>query len=285
MSFRWLPYEERAAAWNMAVDEAILEAHLQGRVPVTLRFYGWSPPAVSLGYAQRLPASVIEKIRARGFDVVRRPTGGRAVLHQGDLTYSFIGSSQSCEADCPDLSNPTVNPGGSATALLPASVSQSYLQICEGLLAGLRNLGLQAEIGRGRNPYNRFEDCFQTTTNADLQIDGLKVVGSAQLRRKHAVLQHGSILLHQEQALLPDLLAAAPEKTVAVLNGTTEGAVKSNVRHCNIFDLIEARPMVEIERAFLDGFKVATGEEFLEQPLTEFEQEVAAQLLNKYSRL
>ncbi|MFX4639419.1 hypothetical protein ABTA98_19580, partial [Acinetobacter baumannii] len=87
------------------------------------------------------------------------------------MTYSYVGS----DSD------------------LGSSVLDSYLAICAGLLEGLKLLGVDAEIGKGRRPYNRFQDCFQTTTTADLQVDGLKIVGSAQLRRKHAVLQHGSI--------------------------------------------------------------------------------------------
>lgn len=261
MNFRWLPYCEGEAAWNMAIDEAILEAHLQRRSPTTLRFYGWAPPAVSLGYAQRIDERVIADIISRGFRVVRRPTGGRAVLHQGDLTYSFVGSSSQSVGG---------QSNGSDVALLPPSVSESYLQICEGLIQGLKRLGLDAEIGRGKGGYNRFQDCFQSTTSADLQVNGLKIVGSAQLRRKHAVLQHGSILLNQDQLLMPQLLSLAT-------------SAPTSPRHCNVFDMIGTLPIEKIERALLEGFYHGNGQRFEKGTLTDFEIELAKSLLPKYA--
>jgi lipoate-protein ligase A len=281
VNLRWLPYAEGEAAWNMAVDEAILESHRQGHSPTTLRFYGWAPPAVSIGYAQRIDALVVDDIIARGFSVVRRPTGGRAVLHQGDLTYSYVGSSgvnsssehsSSRHAGCSSLSN---SPSDGNLALLPPSVSKSYLQICEGLIEGLKRLGIEAEIGRGKGGYNRFQDCFQTTTSADLQVNGLKVVGSAQLRRKHAVLQHGSILLNQDQLLMPQLLSGS---TSAQLSSD-----QANPRHCNVFDLIEVLPIKQIEQAFLEGFCQTSGQRFEQGRLTDLEIELARTLLPKYS--
>lgn len=277
MKFRWLPYREGNAAWNMAVDEAILEAHLQGLVPTTLRFYGWSPPAVSLGYAQRIDEKVVKAIVARGLNVVRRPTGGRAVLHQGDLTYSFVGSSSdssersSIDPSSDSTSNSKITSEASRTrfATLPSGVADSYLQICHGLINGLTNLGLQAEIGRGKGGYNRFQDCFQSTTSADLQVNGLKIVGSAQLRRKHAVLQHGSILLNQDQQLMSQLLEIP--------------VVSASARHCNVFDLIDEVPIEQIERAFLEGFCDSNGQRFEGGKLTDFELSLADSLLKKYA--
>jgi lipoate-protein ligase A len=290
VNFRWLPYCEGEAAWNMAIDEAILEAHLQRRSPTTLRFYGWAPPAVSLGYAQRIDERVIADIISRGFRVVRRPTGGRAVLHQGDLTYSFVGSSSpsvggqsngahatDAESKChPNAAHSIGNHStsgqltGSDVALLPPSVSESYLQICEGLIQGLKRLGLDAEIGRGKGGYNRFQDCFQSTTSADLQVNGLKIVGSAQLRRKHAVLQHGSILLNQDQLLMPQLLSLAT-------------SAPTSPRHCNVFDMIGTLPIEKIEQALLEGFYHANGQRFEKGTLTDFEIELAKSLLPKYA--
>ena len=90
-----MPYGVYDAVTNMAVDEALLDLHIQGKTPPTLRFYGWAPPAVSFGYAQKVSDSTIERIKKAGYDVVRRPTGGRAVLHEGELTYCFIAASKS----------------------------------------------------------------------------------------------------------------------------------------------------------------------------------------------
>ena len=127
-TWRLIDFESFDAATNMAVDEAILEAHLDGLVPPTLRFYGWAPPAVSICYGQKLPEKVRQKIIARGFDVVRRPTGGRAVLHLDELTYSFVGSGK----------------------MQGASVIESYKKICQALISGFKHLGVDVEIGQGR---------------------------------------------------------------------------------------------------------------------------------------
>ncbi|MEW5933385.1 MAG: biotin/lipoate A/B protein ligase family protein, partial [Bacillota bacterium] len=115
-------------ATNMAVDEAIMLAHARGEVPPTLRFYGWRPPALSLGYAQKAEREVdLEACRRAGVDVVRRPTGGRAVLHDREVTYSVVIS----------------------TALFPGSVVETYRRLSAGLVEGLRLLGLQAEVQEG----------------------------------------------------------------------------------------------------------------------------------------
>ena len=186
-------------AWNMAVDEAMLEAHRQGLAPPTLRVYRWARPTLSLGYAQRLDGLDLAAPRAAGVDVVRRPTGGRAVLHAGDLTYAVVASG------------------------LPASVSASYRRIADALVDGLAGLGLAPAVVPGATRPGRSAACFASSTRADLVVDGRKVVGSAQLRREGAVLQHGTIYLARPAALaarvlpdeegvadLADLLGAAP---------------------------------------------------------------------------
>jgi lipoate-protein ligase A len=287
VKLRWIPYAPHKPAWNMAVDEAILEARLREIVPPTLRFYGWAPPAVSLGYAQRLSTAVLSEIRKRGLDVVRRPTGGRAVLHEGELTYSFVGSSSDSASSNRTSANHAeaveTGPFKIDAQNLSGSVSVSYLQICQGLLRGFKNLDIAAEIGRGHGGYTRFEDCFQTTTNADLQINGLKAVGSAQLRRKSAVLQHGSILLQQSQDLMPSLVDQAA--SMAVGKCGVEQRDSSTKRHANLFDLVEIRDVETVEAAFVRGFNEAFEAEFERCELTEFETELAASLLSKYEVL
>lgn len=233
-SWRFIPYEVFDAATNMAVDEAILEAHLQGFVPPTLRFYGWSKAAVSIGHSQSLPDNVVEYIKNAGYDLVRRPTGGRAVLHDNELTYSFVGSEG-----------------------LGVSILDAYEQICRGLIEGLESFGVKAGIGKSGVSCKDLQDCFLATTGSDLQVDGKKIAGSAQLRRKHAVLQHGSILLKQEQDALPSLLAAGGEQ-------------KSNgARHVNLFELLGAEPSCpELSERFRQGFSRVFGAEFVESELT-----------------
>lgn len=248
MNFRLLHYQVYDAASNMALDEAILESHRKGLVPPTLRFYGWAPPAVSIGYSQKMDPETIARIKSKGFDVVRRLTGGRAVLHSGELTYSFIAS----------------------PPLLSEQLNEAYRQICKGLILGLKHLGVEANLGKSTKQYKDFSDCFMATTQADLQVNDKKMVGSAQLRRQGAVLQHGSILLDQPQNLLPDLL-----ETKSTTNATD--------RHSN-FNQVAGREVsvVEMENAFTRGFSEAFDADFKSGELTQFEKELLNDLRASY---
>ena len=141
------------AAFNMAIDEALIENI--GDVPI-LRIYGWSPGAVSIGYFQSIQEEVdLEKCSKIGVDVVRRLTGGGAVLHEFELTYSFI------------------------TKQYPQNIMESYSWICEAIVASINRLGFDANF----IPLN------------DIVVKGKKVSGSAQTRRKGVLLQHGTVLL------------------------------------------------------------------------------------------
>jgi len=222
-NWRLIDYECFDAATNMALDEAILDAHIAGAVPATLRFYGWAPPAVSIGYGQKLPEKARERITARGFDVVRRPTGGRAVLHLDELTYSFVGSGKN----------------------LGSSVIESYKKICQALILGFKNLGVDVEIGKGQAAGSQMHDCFTATTTADLHYKGKKIVGSAQLRRHDALLQHGSILLCQEQNLMGELLLSK-----------VKDAAEDSQRHANLFEITgTVVSALELIPAFKAGFE------------------------------
>lgn len=174
-TFRLIHSPPMAGADNMALDEALLEAVGDGRSPPTVRLYAWEPPCVSLGYAQ--PAADVDhdRLRRAGWELVRRPTGGKAILHTDELTYSVIGP-----ADHP---------------LLAGGVLSSYRRLSAGLQLALRNFGLRPEMqaapaANGRNPI-----CFQDPGAYELTVGGLKLIGSAQLRRGRAVLQHGSLPL------------------------------------------------------------------------------------------
>ncbi|MBU6452202.1 MAG: lipoate--protein ligase family protein [Cyanobacteria bacterium REEB67] len=233
-TFRLVPYEEYDAETNMAVDEALLELHLQGKTPPTLRFYGWTPPAVSFGYAQKVAPETIARIKKAGYDVVRRPTGGRAVLHEGELTYCFIASSKSETIDFstaqklalveqsdfePDSQLLYESP---YEAILESSVARAYRQICNALINGLTELGVETSLGKSTDgSYKNNEDCFQATTQADLQYEGKKLVGSAQLRRRNGVMQHGSIILNQAQDKMAELLGESDKaaSSQALKNG------------------------------------------------------------------
>ncbi len=263
MSDRWrfIPYQVHDAATNMAIDEAILEAHLKGEVPPTLRIYGWAPPAVSIGYGQRLSDSIEQRIRSRGFDIVRRPTGGRAVVHANELTYSFVGSA------------------GAEQGILSESVITAYKQICEGLIRAFEFLGVQLELGASSSDYKNAHDCFLATTSADLHHDGRKMIGSAQLRRRHAVLQHGSILLDQPQDLMSELMFG--KKTVECDEKNPTAA-----RHANLFEVMGRTVRIEnLEIALNRGFEQAFGREWVASQLSDSEKRITSSLQPHYEQL
>ncbi|MGA7933946.1 MAG: biotin/lipoate A/B protein ligase family protein, partial [Kovacikia sp.] len=165
--------------------------------PPTLRFYTWNPVAISLGYHQRQWADHWQHLQWNGqaIDLVRRPTGGRAVLHQGDLTYAVI------------------------TSGLQGNRVQVYQTICEFLIQGWRSLGLDLHYGQADRGYIHNPNCFGTSTDADLILaEGSKLIGSAQLRRGTTVLQHGSMQLQPDAALFHQVFGVKPTLPKVSLN-------------------------------------------------------------------
>lgn len=194
----------------MAIDAWLLEQHRLGQHPPTLRFYRWCPTAISLGYHQRHYPDFWQQLTWQGerVDLVRRPSGGRAVLHQGDLTYAVITS------------------GVSGTRM------QAYQQICEFLIRGWRALGVDLHYGEAGRGYIQNPNCFGTATGADLvSSEGVKLIGSAQLRRSQAILQHGSIRLSTDPVLFRQVFATELPPLVppslseeAIINALTAAA-------------------------------------------------------------
>lgn len=240
----------------MAIDEALLELHLRGKTAPTLRFYGWTPAAVSIGYSQKISPETVKRIKEKGYSVVRRPTGGRAVLHEGELTYCFIASSEGDE--------PARGP-----VMLAPSVNRAYKQICQALTAGLSRLGVETALGKSDSPYKSLEDCFDATTTADLHYQGKKIVGSAQLRRKHGVLQHGSIMLDQKQDAMAQILG---------LNRDSE-----LVRHANLYELAKVERL-DVEEAIGSGFTDVFNCRFAVYDLSAEEWEVVDSLKSDKAR-
>lgn len=179
----------RSGAVNMAVDEAIAEAAAAGAVPPTLRFYRWHIPTVSLGRFQKLADVDETQMAAHGYDLVRRATGGRAILHVDELTYSVAGS----------IEDPHMAGG----------VMDAYLRFSNALLSGLTSLGLKAEKAGSRSRAGRelSAACFETPSAYEITAWGRKLMGSAQSRRKGYVLQHGSLPLWGDVTRLVDVLA------------------------------------------------------------------------------
>ena len=171
-------------AWNMAVDEAILESAASGQNLPTLRIYRWQPACLSLGYAQPLADVDQGELSQRGWELVRRPTGGRAILHTDELTYSVTGPQ-----DEPRLAG---------------SVLDSYRVLAQALLRALQLLGLPAEAhahnASAGNPSPGSESqnpvCFEVPSHYEITVNGKKLIGSAQARRREGVLQHGSLPLY-----------------------------------------------------------------------------------------
>ena len=222
--------------YNMAVDEELLARAQAGESRAVLRFYGWHPPTVSLGRFQKSETAVnTEACKRLGFDIVRRITGGRAVLHDKELTYSII-----ARTDDP---------------LFPGTVLGTYKVIASGLLAGLRNLGLPAEIvSRGGRYAERVDKnakdaaCFSSPSWYEILVNGRKIIGSAQRRVSGAFLQHGSILMDYDS-----------QQEAAVIPGGCAGDVVT----CIMRELGREVPLDEMKQAFLQGFKEALDIEFI----------------------
>jgi len=168
-----------SGAWNMAVDEAILE-HVQagqGKSLPTLRLYAWDPACLSLGQAQPFADVDYAQLNTRGWDVVRRATGGRAILHTDELTYSVTGSVEE--------------------PVLAGGVLESYNRLAQALLLAVKNLGLPVEMRKGKANESAAPNpvCFEVPSTYEITVGGKKLIGSAQARKKEGVLQHGSLPL------------------------------------------------------------------------------------------
>jgi len=191
----WLLLDDGGAdgAWNMAVDEALLDGWAAGPAdaPPLLRLYGWSPAALSLGRAQPARASHDAAVlRERGVGLVRRPTGGLAVLHDREVTYAVVARSD--------------------RGRLAGGVVETYRRIAGAIVAGLRELGVDATAVEPRQTERTGgPSCFAATSAWELAAHGRKLVGSAQLRRRGAMLQHGSIPLRLDERELGAALGGA----------------------------------------------------------------------------
>jgi lipoate-protein ligase A len=182
-----------AGATNMAIDEAILRAVATGDAPPTLRFYAWDPPCLSLGRSQPVSDVDPQALQAAEYDLIRRPTGGRAILHIDELTYSIIAR----EGD------PRVAGG----------VVESYRRISRALVRGLERLGLAGIVADQRIENHRQEGpvCFEMPSDYEITVGGRKLVGSAQMRAQGVVLQHGALPLYGDIARLCPLLSSHPD--------------------------------------------------------------------------
>ncbi|MDN7226823.1 biotin/lipoate A/B protein ligase family protein [Planococcus liqunii] len=201
----------------MAMDEALLDWHSEGLIPPVIRFYGWNPATLSIGYFQRVEKEIdMDQVSALGLGFVRRPTGGRGVLHEHELTYSVIVSE-----DYPEM---------------PETVTEAYRVISGGLLQGFKNLGLDAYFSVPDTDEKRADlkkpksaVCFDAPSWYEMVVEGKKVAGSAQTRQKGVILQHGAILLDLDaEKLLSVFKFSSPESEEAMRRKIPEKAVAIN---------------------------------------------------------
>jgi len=241
-------------ASNMAVDEAILQSVTERRAPPTLRLYAWNPPCLSLGYGQKTADVDYARAASLGWDVVRRPTGGRAILHTDELTYSLA-----LPAD-DDLSVGTV--------------IDSYRRISAALVAGLSYLGVQPQADRrAERTVVVGAVCFDTTSHYEITVAGRKLVGSAQLRRQGGILQHGSIPLTGDLARICNALAYPDEST------RDAAKIALRARAITLSDALSTTITYEnVARAIIQGFAETFAIDFTPEMLTPAEQSRAAHL-------
>ncbi len=202
-AFRLVVTEALDGAQNMALDEALLMGRQRRASPPTIRLYAWDPPTISLGYGQRLDARIDEAAAAAlGVGLVRRPTGGSAILHEGpesELTYSVVAG----EGDFPGADD----------------LLGTYRWIGAALCEGLRALGTAAEMVavQPSDPSSMPTFCFARTGSYEIEVEGRKLVGSAQRRQGGAFLQHGAVMLDAH----PDRLARVFPRQDEPLRGMT----------------------------------------------------------------
>lgn len=214
MNWRLIDSYLADGATNMAVDEAILHAHAEGAVPPTVRFYGWKEPTLSIGYFQKILREInLAECSVRGIDIVRRLTGGRAVLHDQELTYSII-----------------VNENH---PLIPKTVTASYRFLSEGLLQALHAMGISARMNMPRAAYGQVRHahssaaCFDAVSHYEITVAGRKIIGSAQLRKDGILLQHGSILLDFYPEIITAIMQPIPGTTISSLTEMMAARVTS----------------------------------------------------------
>ena len=241
-------------ATNMAIDEAIAQTAAAGKVLPTLRFYRWEPPCLSLGRHQPLAKVDLERCMAAGVDVVRRPTGGRAILHTDELTYSVAGSDQEPR--------------------LAGGVLDAYHRLSAGLVAGLHLLGIPARQAPGTNRAGPDVSpaCFEVPSAYEITVHGRKLMGSAQSRRRGFVLQHGSLPLQGDVARIVDYLAFP--------NGTEREALRRALKeHATTVDAVGGSPDFDaVVMALAQGLATVLNLQLLPDDLTPSERELAERL-------
>ncbi|MBN1136798.1 MAG: lipoate--protein ligase family protein [Anaerolineae bacterium] len=260
-TWRLIFHGEAPGALNMAIDEAMLIALAEGVSPPTLRFYGWAPPCLSLGRNQPVTDADLPVCRAAGIDLVRRPTGGRAILHTDELTYSVTLTASDPRA--------------------AGSVVEGYRRLSEGLLAGLRRLGVEAIQARGqRKPASGLTAiCFDTPSDYEITAGGRKLVGSAQWRSRGRVLQHGTLPLHGDITRVVSYLSMpdGERETQRRALGASALTLEEALGH--------TLPFAQVAQALADGFAQALNVTLIPGDLADYERTLTDDLRWRYAAL
>lgn len=245
----------------MARDEAILKAVSAGDSLPTLRLYAWNPACLSLGYGQHSREADFDRLATYGWDIVRRPTGGKAILHTDELTYS--------------LSLPADHP------LATGDVVESYRRISRALTAGLRALGLATQADQQTGLSSAVGPvCFETPSHYEITAGGRKLIGSAQVRRKSGILQHGTLPLYGDLSRICDALVYTDE------NSRAAGRLHVHARAITLEEALKRRVLwEEAAAAIVQGFAETFDLAFSTGDLSPAEQEEAKRLAATYGGL
>ena len=242
--WRLLKPESYDAFFNMAIDEAMLEARIKDKVPNTLRLYRWRPSAVSIGRFQSIWKEVnLEECAVSGVDVVRRISGGGAVYHdsEDEITYSVVMKRRDLGTD---------------------DVVQAYYYICNGLIEAARMVGVEAEYDRGNSRH-----CPNITAKKR------KISGNAQANRKDTILQHGTMLVKVDFSKMFTFLKIPCKNTCTDFQSIAERKISSLVS-----ELGRPLPISQVYGAIRNGFEEALGIELAEGVLTDYEVNLARRL-------
>jgi lipoate-protein ligase A len=260
MTWRLLGYDKNSAFENMAIDEAIFRETIKNQKQPTLRFYGWQPAAISLGYFQEFQNEVhFTQCQRSGVDIVRRLTGGKAVFHSDEITYSLV--------------------AGTSEDIFPGNIVGTYEKISLCLARGLSLLGINAHLAEAEKIVeNQAPDlmscCFSAPAGNELLVAGRKICGSAQTRTRGGFLQHGSLLMTFD-----------PIKTASLILGSHSpahtGKLKSSVTAVNelIPTPVSAETLCDVLKK---GFAEELGIDLVSGSLTGAEKEMSVHLIQKY---
>ncbi len=258
MNWRLLITPPARGAWNMAVDESILEHIGRGESLPTLRLYAWTPACLSLGHAQPFSDVDMNRLKQHGWEVVRRVTGGRAILHTDELTYSVIAPSN----------EPRVE----------GSVLESYNRLAQALLLAVKELELPVEMKEGKVSDNTIPNpvCFEVLSTYEITVNGKKLIGSAQARKKEGVLQHGSLPLTGDLARICQALVFENESA-------REDAARRLLERATT---VESALGVEVswekaQQAFVNAFEAQLGLSFETGELSTSESRRADELVKE----